>query len=71
MTTYSPIKHKEKLNYSIPTYSTTNHHAERIGAMSVHLFNFHNDGQYSQAIKCVKSRIITKVIDCVLSIDIF
>ena len=38
MTTYNPVKHKEKQNDSIPTNSTTNIHAERIRAMSVHLF---------------------------------
>ena len=32
---------------------------------------FQNDGETAQAAKCVKSRIITKVIDSVLSIDTF
>ena len=32
---------------------------------------FHIDGKYAQTLKCVKSRIMTKVIDCVISIDNF
>ena len=32
---------------------------------------FQIDGKSAQAAKCVKSRIMTKVIDCVLSIDEF
>ena len=32
---------------------------------------FHNDGKSAQTDKCVKSRIMTKVIDYVLSIDKF
>ena len=32
---------------------------------------FQNDGKISQAAKCIKSRIITKAIDSVLSIDTF
>ena len=40
MKTYSPVKHQEK-NYRIPTTSTPNNNAQRIGGMSVHLFNLH------------------------------
>ena len=32
---------------------------------------FQIDGKYPQAAKCVKSRIMTKLIDCVLSIETF
>ena len=32
---------------------------------------FHIDGKSAQAGKCVKSRIITKVVYCVLLVDIF
>ena len=32
---------------------------------------FQNDGKNAQASKCIKSRIMTKVIDSVLSIDTF
>ena len=32
---------------------------------------FKIDGKSAQVAKCVKSRIMTKVIDCVISIDIF
>ena len=81
MMTYSPVKHQEK-NYSIPTTSNPNHHAQRIGATSASLLNlntpkslppvgkeymcFQIDSKYSQADKCVKYRIMTKIIDCVL-----
>ena len=40
MTTYSRVKHKEK-NYSIPTTSTPNNHAQRIAATSASLLNLH------------------------------
>ena len=32
---------------------------------------FHIDGKSAQTAKCVKSRIISKLIDCVLSMDTF
>ena len=32
---------------------------------------FMKEGKYDQATRCIKSRIMTKVIDYVLSIDIF
>ena len=32
---------------------------------------FHNDGETTEVAKCIKSRIITKVIDYVLPIDKF
>ena len=32
---------------------------------------FQNDGKTAQAAKCIKSSIMTKVIDYVLSVDIF
>ena len=32
---------------------------------------FNNDGKTAQAAKCIKSRIITKEIDCVISIKTF
>ena len=76
-----------KKNYSIPTTSTTNQHAKLIVDTSVSLLNlhtatkfpsvgkeymcFHNDGKTAQAAKCVKSRIMTKVIDSVLLINTF
>ena len=71
-----------KQNYVIPATSTPNHHAQRISSMSVSLLNlnatenlppvgkkymcFHIDGKSVQAPKCVKSRIMTRVIDLVL-----
>ena len=86
MTTYNPVKHQEN-NYRITSTSTPNHHAPLIGAMSVRSFNlratskflpvgkkdvcFQVDGKYSQASKCVKSNIITTVVDYVLSVNKF
>ena len=78
---------QKKQNDIIPTTSTPNHHAQRICAMSVSLLNlkkptklsqvgkkymcFQNNGKSSQAAKYVTSRIMTKVIDFVLSVDTF
>ena len=86
MTTYNPLKHKEK-NYIILITSTPKHHSQRIGAMSVHSFNLHTtaklpqvgkqymcfqiDGKPTQASKCVKSRLMNNVIDYVLLIYTF
>ena len=86
MMTYSPVKHKEK-NYSIPTTSTPKHHSQRIRAMPARSFNlhtttkltpvgvknmcFHIESRSSQTAKCVKSRIMTKVIDYLLYINTF
>ena len=83
MTTYIPVKHQEK-NYSILTTSAPKHHAQHISAMPVSSFNLHTtakskpvgkeymyfqiDGKSAQTAKCVKSMIMTRVIDCVLSI---
>ena len=77
----------KKNSYSIPTTSTPNHYAQRIGAMSVRLLNFHtteksppvgkyclcfhNDGKSVDASKCVKSRIMNKLIYCFILIDTF
>ena len=73
---------QRKQNYSIPTTSTPNNHAQHISAMSVSLLSLHttakltqvgkeymcfqNDGKTAQADKCVKSTIITKVIYYIL-----
>ena len=40
MMTYSPVKHQEK-NYSVPTTSNPNQHAQRIGATSVSLLHLY------------------------------
>ena len=82
--TCSPVKNQEN-SYNIPTTSTTNHHAQRIVARLVCSFNlntnakltavskgymfFQIDVKSHQVLKCFKSRIMTKVIYCVLSID--
>ena len=77
----------QRTNYIIPTTSTPNHYSQSIGATSVSLLNlntptkllsvskeymcFQIDGKYAQVAKCVKYRIITKDIDCVIFIDTF
>ena len=78
----TPIKE----NYSIPTTSTRNHHAQRIDTIYTSILNlhrtmrlpsvgkvyvFHNDSKTGQAVKCIKSRIITKAIDYFLYIYTF
>ena len=71
--------------HSIPTTSTPNHHAQRIAATSVNLLNLHTtttlspvgkeymcfqkNGKTAQAAKCIKSRMITKVVYYVLLVD--
>ena len=76
-----------KQNYSIPTISTPNHHAQLFAATSVNFLNFHtttilspvgkeyigfhNNCKNSQASKCIKPRIMTKVIYYVIYIDTF
>ena len=86
MMNYSPVKHKER-NYRIPTTSTPKHHFQRIRSMPVRSFNlhttvklplvgvknmcFHIDCRSSQTAKCVKYRIMTKVIYYILSINTF
>ena len=86
MTTFSPVKHQEK-KYIIQTTSTPNHHAQRIGDIAVIFLNlsttsklpplgkeyicFQNGGKYDQTTKCFKYWIMTKLIDCVISIYAF
>ena len=78
---------QKKQNYSIPTTSTPNHHSQCIATTSMSMFNLHksailppvgkdymcfkNYDKTAQADRCIKSRIITKVIDSILSIDTF
>ena len=73
----------KKQNYSIPTISTPNHHSQRIASTSSSRLNlntptilppvgkeymcFQKDGKTAQAARCIKSRIMTKLIDSVLS----
>ena len=80
------MKHREKI-YTIPTTSTTNHHAQHISPTSVILLSlyttkklptvdkeymcFRNDGKTAQVAKCVKSKIMNRVIDYVLYIGTF
>ena len=67
--------------------STPNHHAQRIATTSVNLLNlntptnlplvvkeymcFQVDGKSSQAANYVKSRILNKVVDCIILVDVF
>ena len=86
MMTYSPVKHQEN-NYRIPTTSNPNHHAQRISGMEVSFLDlqttkklppvdkeymcFQNYGKTAQAAKCIKYRIMTKVIGSILLIGRF
>ena len=85
MTTYSPVNTKNY--YSIPATSNPNHRAQFIAATSVNLLNLHptmklppvgkeymcfkNYGKTAQADKCIKSIIMTKLIDSIILIDTF
>ena len=76
-----------KKNYIIPTISTTNHHSQYVPNTSPSILNlntptillpvgkeymcFQKDGKNSQSTRCIKSRIMTKVVDFLLSIDPF
>ena len=78
---------QQETNYIISTTSTPNHHAQRIATTSASILNsntpmilppvgkeymcFQKDGKIAQAASCIKSSIMTKVIDYVLSIDTF
>ena len=69
------------------TISTHNNHLQRISSTSSSRLNFNTstlltpvdkqyicflkEGKFDQAARCIKSRIITKVIDYVISIDTF
>ena len=80
ITTYSLVRH-------ISTISTTNHHLQRVAYKSLSRLTsntptvlppfgkeymcFMKEGKSDQAAKCIKSRIMNKVIYYVLSIDTF
>ena len=77
----------EKQNYSIPTISKPNNHSQRIASTSSSRLSFNRpmilppvgkeyicfmkEGKSDQAARCIKLRIMAKVIDHVLSIDTF
>ena len=77
----------KKQYYIIPTISTPNHHTQRIATTSSSILNlntptilhpvgffflsFLKEDKTDQAGRCIKSSIITKLIDYVLSIDTF
>ena len=85
MTKYSLVRHQKKRN--IQTISTPNIHSHSIAFTSSSKLNsntptilppvgkkymcFMKEGKSDQADRCIKSRIMTKVIDYVLSIDTF
>ena len=76
-----------KQNYSIPTTSTPNHHAQYINTTSASILNLHThtilppvgkeymcfqkDGKTVQAVRCIRSRIMNKLIDYIILIDTF
>ena len=77
----------KKQNYSIPTISTPNHPSQNISTTSSIILNFNKptilppvgkkymcflkEGKYDQDARCIKSMIMTKVINFILSIDTF
>ena len=87
MTTYSLLRQQKNQKYSIPTISTPNHHSQHIATTSSSISNlntptilppvgreymcFLKEGKYEQDVRCIKSRIMTKVIVHVISIDRF
>ena len=86
MTKYSLVRQKGKM-YIITTISTPNHHTQSIATTSLSILNlitpvilppvgkedmnFLREFKSDQVARCIKSRIMTKVIDCVLSINTF
>ena len=87
MTTYSLVRQQEKNNYRILTTSTPNDHTQLCDVTSSSILNLHTptmlttvgkeymcfqkDDKTAQAASCIKSRIMTKVIDYILLIDTF
>ena len=85
MTTYSIARYNFVLN--ITTISTPNHNPQRISSTSSSRLTYNTptilplvgkeymcfmkEGKSNQASRCIKSRIMTKVIDFFLSIDKF
>ena len=85
-TTYSLVRQQKK-DYSIPTILTPNHHSQHIATTSSSRLTpntpttlppvgkeyicFMKEGKYDQASRCIKSGIMTKLIDSVQSIDTF
>ena len=86
MTTYTLVR-KQENNCIIPTISTHNHHTQRISTTYSSILNlnttmilpkigkeymcFQREGKTDQAARCIKSRIIIKVIYYILLIDTF
>ena len=84
MTTYSFVRH-QMFSFLITTISTPNHHSQRIVSTSSNILTsktpiilppvgkeymyIMKEGKYDQAAKCIEARIMSKVIDYVLSID--
>ena len=86
MTTYSLVKHK-KTKLNISTISKPKYHSQCMSSTSPSTSTsntimilrpvgkeymcFMKEGKSDQAARCIKARIITKVIDYVISIDTF
>ena len=80
MMTYSLVIQQK--NYSIPTTSNPNHHTQLVATTSSSILNLHTTtilppvgkeymffmkyGKTAQAARCIKSRIMTKVLDYVI-----
>ena len=68
--TYTPT-HLTPLNATLPIVYVKLHTTTKLPPAGKEYFCFQINGKYSQAAKCVKSRILTDVIDCILTIDTF
>ena len=83
---YIPVKHQEKiiafqpfqLQITVNNVSVQRqciffnlHTTEKLPSVSTEYICFYIDDKYTQVPKCVKSRIMAEVIECVLSIDKF
>ena len=55
----------------MPVHSFNLHTTSKLPLVGKEYMCFRIDGKYDQAAKCVKSRIITKIIDCVTSINTY
>ena len=86
-TTYSLVRQQKQKIFSIATISTPNYYSQHIRTTSSSRLNFNTptilplinkvymcfmrEGKSDQAARCIKSRIMTKVIDYVVLIDTF
>ena len=59
------------LNATLPITSVKLHTTTKLPPAGKEYLRFQINSKYSQAAKCVKSRITTKVVDYILSVDTF